>query len=301
MSYKFQNDFFDNRIFKYVFSKSIPTQKMYRKIIWDKYENYLGGVYTPFRLLNEIEEKKQFSKIEIVSYSYKILNMIIDNKFYFSNDVEYFNIYQKSLVFCSKLYNNEVDTKILNEIRNNFQKNNLLNLKFEFLIDDFSFFASDFIFTKNSLEYFIDYIIEKKLGRKFHILLLGRGSILAGFDFYNALNATDKLKFEIDVINFSNNKRKETELRISDILIEKIKQKQNEGYEILIFQEDIHLGNTLLLFIEDLRKKLQTQFMPLVISNQTVITFDQTKYDGKLFRWIGVQKETSEDYLKDEN
>lgn len=258
--------------------------KFYRKSVYKKHRNFLQGEVQVFSLFEELENKSNLSNLEIYSYSYKLITLSLEMGDY--------DIYCSILEFCLKLYKREFDKRLFGRIRNYYIEKGLGNYIHTFNVDDFTFFASDQQFALQSIYNFYEYIKNNsQINRKYYFILIGRGSINAGLDLYLSLREKYLKQFEwdIDILNFSYYKKGERVVTGNEDVAQKIRIKRSQGYDIILFQEDIHEGRSLFLVLDWINAILGNEYKPIVMSNLVSSLFNQNAYDNKI-RWVGLKR-----------
>ncbi len=287
--------FFEFTKFKhFLYSNSIFIEKIFRKKVYKSYSEYLVGFYFVNEIFKFFDSKsnRNFTSIERISYCYKLIHFIVELDYFKSNDIDLFNCYREILNFSLELYTGKFNENKYTYIKNFVNTRKYGNIQNEFNIDEYTFFCSDSHHTWHSFFNLDNYFKEHppKSTIKFYILFLGKGSIISGLDLINIMKPIFKDNLDFDIINLSLYKKKEKKVSISNIMENKILEKRKKGYDILIFQEDIHSGKTLDIFIKNLSELLinDVKYLPLVLSNLITLKFQKNSMNNDKFRWCGI-------------
>jgi len=251
--------------------------------VYKKHFEYFNGFYSAREIFEFFDRNfdKEISMVEKISYCYKLINFVVELDSFKLNDFPLFNCYREILNFCLDIFNNKFDMNRYKFIKGFFKMRKYLDFRVEFAIDDSTLFAADSNNTWHSIYSFLNYFKLHSEGEKskVYVLFLGKESIIPALDLINMIKEDFRENLDFDVINFSAYVKGKNEIVISDILKDKIVELHKEGFEILIFQEDVYSGDYFINFLDFLQRDelLGENFFPLGCSNVSNKDFSNNK------------------------
>ncbi len=228
--------------------------------------NFSGTLHD---LLVEIEkELTENNKKAIITRIPQILRPIIQFKIKHPDNTQIIRAYAQAIQIVTRAYRGELEATYdgFEELAETLEDlPDLLDEKFSERGDAASWLACDPKYSQRSVE-----TIRGKTNKDVILVPLANGALRAGFDVYNRLQSQSSNRKNIMYpVRFSRNKKGDRGPQISDTDIRYLQKKVDQGYDLVVLEEDSDTGQT---------REQAERFFSKLLGDKNV--FSVTNYDS---------------------